>query len=66
MEVLGVSSPISDRMYVNSRTHDIGKFIGLLLRQSQQLVFGVGVVKGVFREKGWEKYINVWLQVGEK
>ncbi len=59
-------SPGSDGVYVNSRTHDIGKFIGLLLRQSQQLVFGVGVVKGVFREKGWEKYINVWLQVGEK
>ena len=51
---------------MNSRTHDIGKFIGLLLRQSQQLVFGVGVVKGVFWEKSWEKYINVWLQVGEK
>lgn len=41
-------------------------FRRMFLRQSQQLVFGVGVVKGVFREKGWEKYINVWLQVGEK
>ena len=61
MEVLGVSSPISDSMYANSRTLDIGKAFRLTQWQRLGLevvgvrfgVWGCGLVEAGYDEMGY-------------